>query len=187
MPAAFEENTPAVEIVHRGEEVFSLVSDLANQILAHGEVDPDLVVIGIADGGIALGNLVRLLLEKQTGNSFPYGIIETSFHRDDIGRRPIPMVVQSTEIPVNIDGRPILLVDDVIASGRTIRASMNEIFDQGRPDSIRLAILFDRGGRNIPVQPDFLAKKISVADDRSLVVQINEEDPSRHQIELHPR
>ncbi|MEM9018603.1 MAG: bifunctional pyr operon transcriptional regulator/uracil phosphoribosyltransferase PyrR, partial [Verrucomicrobiota bacterium] len=182
-----EENTPAVEILYRGEDVFSLVSNLADQILASGEIDPDIVVIGIADGGIALGNLLRRLLEKHSGHSLPYGTIETSFHRDDIGRRPIPMEVQSTEIPVNIDGRPILLVDDVIASGRTIRAAMNELFDQGRPADIQLAILFDRGGRKLPVQPDFLAEKITVAPNRSLEVKVDEEDPSRHQIELHPR
>jgi len=176
--------SPRPEPVFRGEEVFTLISSLADQIMDAGEIDSDTVVLGIANGGMALGNLLRRLLERQTGLSLAYGIVETSFHRDDIGSRPIPIVAHPTDIPVNIEGRHILLVDDVIESGRTIRAAVNEVFDQGRPDKIRLAVLLDRGGRSIPFQPDYLAEQIIVDKKRDLSVHIDEENPKGHRIEL---
>ncbi|MGE9290131.1 MAG: bifunctional pyr operon transcriptional regulator/uracil phosphoribosyltransferase PyrR [Puniceicoccales bacterium] len=177
----------APETVFRGEEVFSLISTLADQILASNVVDRDTVVLGIANGGIDLGNLLRRLLEKQTGIALGYGIVETSFHRDDIGSRPIPVVAHPTDIPVNIDDKTLILVDDVIASGRTIRAAINEIFDLGRPDRILLAVLLDRGGRKLPFQPDYLADNIIVPQEKTLKVFIDEENPSAHQIQLMPR
>ncbi|MBC2604055.1 bifunctional pyr operon transcriptional regulator/uracil phosphoribosyltransferase PyrR [Puniceicoccus vermicola] len=178
---------PSPENVFRGEEVFSLISTLADRIIESGEVDRDTVILSIANGGIDLGNLLRRLLEKQTGIALGYGIVETSFHRDDIGSRPIPIVAHPTDIPVNIDGKTLIIVDDVIASGRTIRAAINEIFDLGRPAKILLAVLLDRGGRKLPFQPDFLADTITVPQDRILKVHIDEEDPIGHQIQLLPR
>lgn len=187
MPADSQTHLVRSENLFRGEEVFSLISKLADQIIDFGELDNDTVILGIANGGIGLGNLLRRLLEKQTGLALDYGIVETSFHRDDIGSRPIPIVAHPTDIPVNVEGKTLILVDDVIASGRTIRAAINEIFDLGRPNRILLAILLDRGGRKLPFQPDFLADRITVAPDQDLKVQIDEEDPAAHKIELFPR
>ena len=164
-----------------------MLSTLADQILASGEIDGDTVVLGIANGGIAPGKLLQRLLVRQTGLPLSYGILETSFHRDDIGTRPIPIVAHPTDVPVNTEGRNILLVDDVIASGRTIRAALNELFDQGRPRAVRLAVLLDRGGRMLPVQPDYLAERVEVAPERLLKVHIDEENPSAHRIELVSR
>ncbi len=187
MPEETNTTAPAPETVFRGEEVFSLISNLADAILRGGEIDRDTVVVGIANGGISLGNLIHRLLQKQTGLSLAYGIVETSFHRDDIGSRPIPIVAHPTDIPVNIEGRMVLLVDDVIASGRTIRAAINETFDQGRPSSIRLATLLDRGCRRLPIQPDYCAEQITVAPDQILRLHIDEEDPAGHLVQLFPR
>jgi len=187
VPEDAQTTAPAPETVFRGEEVFSLISKLAEDILQGGEIDRDTVVVGIANGGISLGNLIHRLLEKQAGLSLAYGIVETSFHRDDIGSRPIPIVAHPTDIPVNIEGRMILLVDDVIASGRTIRAALNETFDQGRPSAIRLAALIDRGGRRLPVQPDYCAAQISVPPDKVLRLHIDEENPTGHLVQLLPR
>jgi len=187
VPDEIETEEPLVQTAFRGEEVFSLISRMTDQILGEGELDRNTVVIGIANGGIALANLIRRLLERQTGFPLEYGVVETSFHRDDIGSRPIPIVAHPTNIPVNIEGKQVLLVDDVISSGRTIRAAINEIFDQGRPDSIRLAVLLDRGGRRLPVQPDFCAERINVEPDLLIRLEIDEEDPSGHLIQLFPR
>lgn len=167
-----------------GEEVFSLISDLADQILSSGKLDDQMVVVGIANGGIALSNLLRRLLERQTGLSFDFGIVEISFHRDDIGSHPIPIVAHPTDIPVSIDGKTLLLVDDVIASGRTVRAAINEIFDIGRPEKILFAALLDRGGRKLPLRPDFLADQIEISADQDLRVHIDEENPKGHKIEI---
>lgn len=167
--------------------MFSLISELADQILRSGEIDDETIIVGIANGGIALGNLIHRLLERQTGLDLVYGIVETSFHRDDIGSRPIPIVAHPTDIPVNIDGRKILLVDDIIASGRTIRAAINETFDQGRPAGIYLATLLDRGGRRLPIQPDFCADSIRVSPEKILHLRIDEENPAGHLIQLLTR
>jgi len=178
---------PPGESVFRGEEVSTLISRLADQILADGRIDSDTVVVGVANGGIVLSNLLRRLLEKQSGLALDFGIVEISFHRDDIGSRPIPIVAHPTDIPVNIDGKTLLLVDDVVASGRTIRAAVNEIFDHGRPSKILFATLLDRGNRKLPIQPDYLADRITVSDEQDLRVHIDEEDPTAHKIELFPR
>lgn len=175
------------EPVLRGEEVFSLISTLADRIIAGGEIDSNTVVVGVANGGIVLSNLLRRLLEKQTGLALEFGIVEISFHRDDIGSRPIPIVAHPTDIPVTIDGKTLLIVDDVIQSGRTIRAAMNEIFDLGRPDKLLFAALLDRGGRKLPIQPDYLGDTVDLSDDRDLRVHIDEENPTAHKIELFPR
>lgn len=180
-------HAPTPEPLFRGEEVFSLISKLADQIVASGEISSDTVIVSIANGGIDLGNLLRRLLEKQTGIQLSYGIVETSFHRDDIGSRPIPIVAHPTDIPVSIDGKTLILVDDVIASGRTTRAAINEVFDMGRPDKVLLAVLLDRGNRRIPFQPDFLADRISVPPNSILKVLIDEENPSGHLIQLQPK
>jgi len=187
VPADAQSKSTQSETLHRGEEVFSLLSTLADRILASGEIDGDTVVLGIANGGIAPGKLLQRLLVRQTGLPLSYGILETSFHRDDIGARPIPIVAHPTDVPVGTEGRNILLVDDVIASGRTIRAALNELFDQGRPRAVRLAVLLDRGGRMLPVQPDYLAERVEVAPEQLLKVHIDEENPSAHRIELVSR
>lgn len=187
VPTESDNSTAKPDLVRRGEEVSRLVSSLVDQILADDWLDPQTVVLGIANGGVALGGLVARLLARQSGFSLPYGVVETSFHRDDIGSRPIPIVAHPTDVPVNVEGGKVLLVDDVIASGRTIRAALNETFDQGRPESIRLAVLLDRGGRKLPVQPDYLADRIAVDPDRILSVTIDEEDPGGHRIESSPR
>ena len=113
--------------------------------------EPDFLVIGIADGGISLAEFIaeRLDAPEQAG------IINPLFHRDDIGLKPIPKHFRPTSLPFEIDGRHVLLVDDVFASGRTLRAALNELFDHGRPDLIRFAVLFDIEQRAMPYKPDF--------------------------------
>ena len=163
-----------------------LISGLVDRILQSTDSLDHWVVTGIASGGIPLAHTLTHLLEVRTGKSIPFGRIETSFHRDDIGRRPIPSISQPTEIPVPIDGKTLLLVDDVIASGRTVRAAMNELFDQGRPSAIKLAVLLDRGGRKLPVQPDFIGTRINAPIDQRIKMVLNEEDPSSYEIHTVP-
>jgi len=175
-----------IQVLYRGEEVMELISGMVDSILQSTDSFDDWVVAGIASGGIPLAHTLAHLLKVQTGMSIPFGRLETSFHRDDIGRRPIPTISQPTEIPVPIDGKTVLLVDDVIASGRTIRAAMNELFDQGRPSYIKLAVLLDRGERKLPVQPDFLATTVVAPANQRIKMVLNEEDPSSYEIRTVP-
>lgn len=174
--------------IFRGEEVVRLMNGVAEQVSASGFDLGRSFVLGIANGGIALGDyLARRLGEIRGSGPLPFGVAEISFHRDDIGHRPIPGEVRPTEIPDAVEDRDILLVDDVIASGRTVRAALNEIFDQGRPRSVRLAVLLDRGGRRLPLQPDFTGIRREVPADRIVRLTLDEEGGDDHRVDLVPR
>ncbi len=119
---------------------------------------PDTVLVGIWSGGAWLAQ--RLNADLGTGR--PVGTISSTLHRDDFGERGLGAVEATTSLPFEIDGARILLIDDVIASGRTIRAVVNELFDYGRPASVELAVMVDRGGRELPVAAAFAAAKLTL-------------------------
>ena len=125
---------------------------------------PDTVLVGIWSGGAWLAQ--RLNADLKTGR--PVGTISSTLHRDDFGERGLGGVEAATELPFEIDGARILLVDDVLASGRTIRAVVNELFDYGRPASVELAVLVDRGGRELPIAPVFAAAKLTLPANQRL-------------------
>ena len=125
---------------------------------------PDTVLVGIWSGGAWLAQ--RLNADLKTGR--PVGTISSTLHRDDFGERGLGGVEAATELPFEIDGARILLVDDVLASGRTIRAVVNELFDYGRPASVELAVLVDRGGRELPIAPVFAAAKLTLPASQRL-------------------
>jgi pyrimidine operon attenuation protein/uracil phosphoribosyltransferase len=116
------------------------------------------VLVGIETGGVWIAEQIRQRLAPDTA----LGRLDISFYRDDFTRNGLHPVVKPSSLPTDIDGRTIILVDDVLQSGRTVRAAMNEIFDYGRPQKILLAILIDRGQREIPVQADFVGSSLSL-------------------------
>ncbi|MEP6503382.1 MAG: bifunctional pyr operon transcriptional regulator/uracil phosphoribosyltransferase PyrR [Betaproteobacteria bacterium] len=119
---------------------------------------PNTVLVGIWSGGAWLAQ--RLNADLKTDK--PVGSISSTLHRDDFGERGLGTVEATTSLPFEIDGAHILLIDDVVATGRTIRAVVNELFDYGRPASVELAVLVDRGGRELPVAPVFAAAKLTL-------------------------
>ena len=127
-------------------------------------LSPDTVLVGIWSGGAWLAQ--RLNADLKTGR--PVGTISSTLHRDDFGERGLGAVEAATELPFEIDGARILLIDDVLASGRTIRAVVNELFDYGRPASVELAVMVDRGGRELPVAPVFASAKLTLPNHQRL-------------------
>ena len=119
---------------------------------------PDTVLVGIWSGGAWLAERLQADLHR-AGSA---GVLSSTLHRDDFGERGLVAPGGTTQLPFAIDGAHILLVDDVLYTGRTIRAALNELFDFGRPASVHLAVLVDRGGRELPVQPAFAAAKVSL-------------------------
>ena len=119
---------------------------------------PDSVLLGIWSGGAWLAERLATDLSLPTKP----GVISSTLHRDDFSARGLGRGRDATKIPFEVDGAHILLVDDVLFTGRTIRAVINELYDFGRPASVQLAVLVDRGGRELPIQPDFAAAKISL-------------------------
>ena len=121
-------------------------------------VRPDTVLVGIWSGGAWLAER----LQKDMGLPGAHGVISSTLHRDDFGSRGLASGTDATQLPFSIDGRHIVLIDDVLFTGRTIRAVVNELYDFGRPASVTLAVLVDRGGRELPIAAAYAAAKISL-------------------------
>ena len=138
------------------------------------------VLLGIANGGITLARrLAAQMTQVPDGPAHvPVGVIDISFHRDDIGRNPIPKEFAPTQIPGDVSGATVVLVDDVLFSGRTVKAALDELFDHGRPAKVELAVLVDRGGRKLPVAADYCGLTLAVADGEKVVVRLDAGDPA---------
>lgn len=140
-----------------------------------GNIKPDTGIIGVHTGGV----WVAERLHSALGIDVPMGTIDIAFYRDDYSRRGLHDNVKPSEIPFDVNDRDIILVDDVLYTGRTIRAAMNELFDYGRPGCVMLAALVDRGGRQLPIEPRFVGARVCVPDDEMVSLQ-REDDASLH-------
>ncbi|MFO7180463.1 MAG: bifunctional pyr operon transcriptional regulator/uracil phosphoribosyltransferase PyrR [Pseudomonadota bacterium] len=122
-----------------------------------------LILVGIRRGGVPLATRLAHWLEELEGRKVPVGTVDITFYRDDAATRlPSPRIGPS-EIPLSIDGRHVVLVDDVLFTGRTVRAALDALLDYGRPSKVELAVLVDRGGRELPIQADYVVRSIEVS------------------------
>ncbi|MBT3203268.1 MAG: bifunctional pyr operon transcriptional regulator/uracil phosphoribosyltransferase PyrR [Gammaproteobacteria bacterium] len=128
------------------------------------------IIVGIETGGYLIAESLYKNLQPET----ELGKLNITFYRDDFTKTGLHPTVKPSSLPTNIDGKTIILVDDVLYSGRTVRAAMNELFDFGRPDKILLAILIDRGGRELPIQADFVAQTIELEDNEQIKLEGSE-------------
>ena len=142
----------------------ALLSTLAGSM--RGKLSADAVLVGIYTGGV----WVAEHLHGALGIAAPLGTLAVTLHRDDFGRIGLHRESRASHIPIDVDGREVVLVDDVLHTGRTIRAALNELFDFGRPAAVRLAVLADRGGRELPIAPDFCGGTLSVPAGQELVL-----------------
>lgn len=127
-----------------------------------GILTPDTALVGIWSGGAWLAERLR----QDLGRSESHGVISSALHRDDFSSRGMAATTDATHLPFSVEGRHILLIDDVLYTGRTIRAAINELFDFGRPASVALAVLVDRGGRELPVEATVSAARIALPADQ---------------------
>ena len=142
----------------------ALVRALAEQM--RGKLCAEAGLVGIYSGGA----WVAERLHRALGLTVPLGLLAVTLHRDDFGRIGLHRESRRSQIPFSVDGREVVLVDDVLYTGRTIRAALNELHDFGRPSAVRLAVLADRGGRELPVGADFTGTKVELAADEDLVL-----------------
>jgi pyrimidine operon attenuation protein/uracil phosphoribosyltransferase len=155
---------------------------IAHEIV-EGNPELDAVaLVGIHTRGVPLAHRLRRLIEEFTGRPVDLGTLDITFHRDDVvvrggeaPRRPQP-VVKSTRLDFPLEGKTIVLVDDVLYTGRTIRAAIDALFDYGRPARIQLAVFADRGHRELPIRPDYVGKNLPTAKDERVSVQLLEVD-----------
>lgn len=158
-------------------DVHAAIERLVQGISKNHSANGRLVLLGIANGGVELARrLASQLARSQVGT------LDISFHRDDIGRHPIPKEFEPTHIPVDVNGASVVLVDDVLFSGRTVKAALDELFDHGRPARVELAILVDRGGRKLPFAADYCGLKIETALQEKVAVNLDSNDPSKDAI-----
>ncbi|RZI41666.1 bifunctional pyr operon transcriptional regulator/uracil phosphoribosyltransferase PyrR [Herbaspirillum sp. HC18] len=146
------------------EALYTALADRVKRGLANAE---NVAIVGIYSGGAWVAE--RLAAEMQLTERL--GFIDVSFYRDDYAERGLHAEVKPTQIPFDVEDATILLVDDVLYTGRTTRAAINELFDYGRPAKIMLAALVDRGGRELPIAADFIADTVTIPDDEQLVLQ----------------
>jgi pyrimidine operon attenuation protein/uracil phosphoribosyltransferase len=159
-------------------EIQAAIERLADGISARHPSPTKLLLLGVANGGVELARRLAAKLGARAGT------LDISFHRDDFGRHPIPKEFAPTQIPADVHGATVVLVDDVLFSGRTVKAALDELFDHGRPTKVELAVLVDRGGRRMPLAADFVGLTIAATDQEKVVVTLDPKSPARDVVRL---
>ena len=150
---------------------------IAHEILERNHGTADLALVGIRSRGVHLAERIRRALHDiEEGPLVPFGVVDITLYRDDLDRGVQNPVVQGTDIPFPVDGKRILLIDDVLFTGRTVRAAMDALVDFGRPQSIQLAVLVDRGHRELPIRADFVGKNLPTHLREEVAVRLAEAD-----------
>jgi pyrimidine operon attenuation protein/uracil phosphoribosyltransferase len=135
-----------------------------------------LALVGIHRRGAVLAQRLHVLTGELLGGEVPLGDVDISFYRDDVSIRPSGPVVHASHLEFPVDGRTIVIVDDVLYTGRTVRAAIDAVFDYGRPDRIQLAALVDRGHRELPIRPDYVGKNLPTSQNQRIYVHVEEVD-----------
>jgi pyrimidine operon attenuation protein/uracil phosphoribosyltransferase len=157
-------------------EIHAAIARLAAAIAGRHPPAERVLLLGVANGGIVLAQRLGAALPARAG------VLDISFHRDDIGRHPIPKEFTPTLVPGDIQGAGVILVDDVLYTGRTVKAALDELFDHGRPAWVELAVLVDRGGRRLPVAADYVGLRLAAGAGEKVIVALDNEAPSRDKI-----
>lgn len=158
------------------EALIAQVAEQLQQLIAERQLN-NIAIVGIHSGGVWVAERLHQLLAVEEA----LGSLDISFYRDDYTRIGLNPSVQPSHLPFTTEGRHIILVDDVIMSGRTIRAAMNELFDYGRPDSVTLVTLLDLAGRELPIQPDISGQKLTLATNER--IKLNGPEPLRLELQ----
>ena len=151
-----------------------VLTRIAHEIAERNDNGQSVVIVGVQRGGIFLAERLGGILKNIWGDTVPVGSLDVSMHRDDVGHQPAPKV-HPTVIPFDLHDRTVVLVDDVLFSGRTARAAMDALNDFGRPRRIQLAVLIDRGHRELPIKADFVGKNVPTSISERIDVRLKEE------------
>ena len=158
------------------ESINRSITRVAHEILEHNRGPDNIILVGILTRGEPLAKRLRKLIENITNIKIPIGFLDITFHRDDFRKRLVVPQVKGTDIHDSIDDKIVVLVDDVLFTGRTIRAAMDELNVFGRPSNIQLAVLIDRGHRELPIRPDYVGKNIPTNEGENVKVLLKEFD-----------
>jgi pyrimidine operon attenuation protein/uracil phosphoribosyltransferase len=158
------------------DEIRRATIRLSHEIVEKQAGTDGLLLIGIQRRGVPLAQRIAASIAENEGTEVPVGALDITFYRDDLSLVAQQPVVKGTELPIGIDGRTIVLVDDVLYTGRTIRAAMDALVDFGRPQAIRLAVLVDRGHRELPIRADHVGKNVPTSREELVRVHLEETD-----------
>jgi pyrimidine operon attenuation protein / uracil phosphoribosyltransferase len=164
------------KLLMNGDEMNRAITRIAHEILEKNKGTQDLALVGIRTRGVVLANRLRDKIKEIEKTTIDLGILDITLYRDDLATAKDTPVLQDTDIPFPIDGKKVVLCDDVLFTGRTIRAAIDALVDFGRPAQVQLAVLIDRGHRELPFRPDYVGKNIPTSKDMRVKVQMTEED-----------
>lgn len=165
---------PDKTVILNAAAIHRVLTRIGHEIAERNDNGHSLVLVGVQRGGICLAQRLGEILKNIWGHPVPVGSLDVSMHRDDVGQQPVPQV-HPTVIPFDLNNRTVVLVDDVLFSGRTTRAAMDALNDFGRPRRIQLAVLVDRGHREVPIKADFIGKNVPTSLSERIDVHLKEE------------
>jgi pyrimidine operon attenuation protein/uracil phosphoribosyltransferase len=174
--------SPAGRVLLDGEAIGRTLSRIAHEIIERNDDLDSVAIVGIHTRGVPISQRLRRLIEERAGLELDLGQLDITFHRDDVhvrgGQAPRHRqpVVRDTKLDFELEGRTVILVDDVLYTGRTIRAAIEALFDYGRPARVQLAVIVDRGHRELPIRPDYIGKNLPTARSERIQVQLVEVD-----------
>jgi pyrimidine operon attenuation protein/uracil phosphoribosyltransferase len=163
-------------LVMTAEEIERALERMAAEIAASEPATDTVMLVGIRTRGVPLAHRLAEILRRRYARDLPVGVLDITFYRDDLSRIAPNPVVRTSVLPRDITGRVIVLVDDVLYTGRTIRAALDHLMDYGRPDRVRLAVLVDRGHRELPIHADFVGRVIPTERTEIIKVMLREVD-----------
>ena len=163
-------------VILDGAGVKRALTRIAHEVLERNKGVQDLVLVGIRTGGVHLAQELAIRIAEIEGERVPVGAVDITLYRDDIKGHAEHLPVGNTDIPFGIEGKKVVLVDDVLFTGRTIRAALDALMDHGRPTSIQLAVLIDRGHRELPIRADFVGRNVPTSSKEKIVVGFDAEN-----------
>lgn len=166
------------------DEIRRTLVRIAHEILEKNP-DGEIALVGIHRRGAVLGQRLHALIGELLDTPVPLGFADISFYRDDLAIRASAPIVHATQLDFPVDGRTVVIVDDVLYTGRTVRAAVDEIFDYGRPARVQLAVLVDRGHRELPIRPDYVGKNLPTSQEERVNVHVAEID-GRDEVTIGP-
>ncbi|MHB2016556.1 MAG: bifunctional pyr operon transcriptional regulator/uracil phosphoribosyltransferase PyrR [Candidatus Xenobia bacterium] len=179
-----ERSRAAAATVERGRQVLDAdkirraLSRMAHEILERHQGTEGLVLVGVRTRGVYLAQRLAAKIQELEQKAVPVGILDITLYRDDVGFKAEAPIVRKTEIPFDINGKLVVLVDDVLYTGRTVRAALDAMMDLGRPSRIQLAVLVDRGHRELPIRADYVGKNIPTQPQEDVEVRLTPHEPT---------
>ena len=158
------------------DEVRRALTRIAHEIVERNEGADGLVLVGIRSRGVPIAQRLAALIEQHEGIDVPIGSLDITYYRDDLTRMPHAPIVKRSDLETDVAGQTVVLVDDVLYTGRTVRAALDALTDHGRPKAVRLAVLVDRGHRELPIRADFVGKNLPTSATEIVHVRLSETD-----------